>query len=123
MKVLYLSTGDDRKSDSWLTLNHEYLVLSILIPSKGPAKLRIIADDNRTPILVDATMFEAISQPLPGTWGATIRGNGVMEIGPQRWLRFGFWEQYFNADADAVSVFEQELQLMMDAKHHDTNTR
>jgi hypothetical protein len=47
-------TADGNCRDSWLTVNREYQVLSVFMAPKGPAKLRIVADDGRTPILADA---------------------------------------------------------------------
>jgi hypothetical protein len=112
VKVLCMNLGANRTSDPWLTINREYLVLSILVTPKGPAKLRILSDNNRTPILVDATMFSGRSQPLPSTWVATIREGGSLEIGPANWLELGFWERYFDGDADAVAAFQNEVQAM-----------
>jgi hypothetical protein len=116
VKALCISLTDNRESDSWLTLNHEYLVLSILFVPNGTAKLRIIADDNRTPILVDYVMFAANSQPLPRTWVAMIGEGGVLELGPRRWLELGFWERYFDGDSDAVAAFQDEVRAMSDAR-------
>jgi hypothetical protein len=99
----------DRDRDSWLTLNSEYQVLSVLMTPKGPAKLRIIADDGRTPILADASMFAMSSQPLPPSWVFAIREGGVVELGPPSWLDPGFWERYFDRDADAIMQFQKEI--------------
>jgi hypothetical protein len=105
-------SGSRQNSDPWLTLNHEYLVLSMLVALKGPAMLRVVADDNRTPIFVDATMFAASAQPLPRTWVAKIGEGGALEIGPRRWLELGFWDRYFDGDAAAVAVVGDEVQVM-----------
>jgi hypothetical protein len=115
MKVLCVDLGTGRDNDPWLTLNREYVVLSILMTNKGPAKLRVIADDNRTPILAEATLFASIPQSLPRTWVSIIREGGVLELGPPRWLELGFWERYFDGDAEAVAEFRDEVQLMTDA--------
>lgn len=112
MKVLCMNLGTGRDYGRWLTLNHEYVVLSILMTYKGPAKLRVMADDNQTPILAEATMFTAISQPVPRTWLATIREGGILELGPPRWLELRFWERYFNGEPEAVAAFRDEAQLM-----------
>jgi len=117
VRVLCIGLEDDCGSDPWLTLNDEYLVLSILVAPRGPAKLRILADDNQTPILVDATMFAADSQPLPQSWVATIREGGVVELGPRSWLEHGFWERYFDGDTDAIATFQHEIQVMTDMPH------
>lgn len=112
MKVLCIGLGDGRESDPWLTLHHEYFVLSVLVTGKGPAKFRILADDNRTPILVDATMFAADSEQLPPNWVAAIREGGILELAPHAWLEHGFWEMYFDGDAEAVASFRKELRAM-----------
>jgi hypothetical protein len=104
-----MTLGDGSDRDSWLTLNHEYQVLSVLMTPKGPAKLRILSDDGRTPILAEASMFAMSSQPLPPSWVFNIREGGVVELGPASWLEPGFWERYFNGDADAVMQFQREV--------------
>jgi hypothetical protein len=115
MKALCVSLGTDRESDPWLTLHHEYLVLSVLVAAHGPAKFRILADDKRTPILVEATLFAAEAQPLPPQWVAAIREGGVMEFTPRGWLEHGFWERYFDGETDAVACFQAELEAMINA--------
>ena len=112
MRVLCVSLEANRKTDPWLTLNREYLVLSILVVPGRVTKLRVLTDDNRTPILADAAMFAATSEPLPPNWVATIREGGVLELGPRRWLQLGFWEQYFDGDLNAVATFQDEIQAM-----------
>jgi hypothetical protein len=109
-----VNPGADGKTDPWLTLNQEYLVLSILAIPKRATKLRILADDNRTPILADATMFAARSEPIPASWVVTIRDGGALELGPRRWLELGFWERYFDGDVDAVAIFHDEVRGMED---------
>jgi hypothetical protein len=102
----------DGDRDHWLTLNREYQVLSVLISPKGPAKLRAIADDGKTPILVDASLFAMSSQPLPPSWVLAIREGGVVELGPPSWLEPGFWERYFDRDPDTISQFQKEIVKM-----------
>ena len=109
MKALCVRVAGDSDRDHWLTLNREYLVLSVLISPKGPAKLRAIADDGRTLILVDASLFAMSSQPLPRSWVLAIREGGVVELGPPSWLEPGFWERYFDRDPDTISQFQREI--------------
>jgi hypothetical protein len=113
MKALCISLGTDRESDPWLTLHHEYLILSVLVAGQGPAKFRVLADDKRTPILVEATLFAAEPQHLPPNWRAAVREGGVLELAPRSWLEHGFWERYFDGNADAVASFQAELQAMI----------
>jgi hypothetical protein len=112
VKALCVRVAGDRGRDPWITLNHEYQVLSVLMTPKGPAKLRIIADEGRTPILADAAMFAMSPQPLPPSWVFAIREGGVVELGPQPWLEPGFWERYFDRDADAIMQFQREIVRM-----------
>ncbi len=119
MRVLCIALGDGRESDPWLTLHQEYLVLSVLATGRGPAKIRVLADDNRTPILVDAAMFAADSQPLPQNWEAVIRENGFLELAPRAWLEHGFWERYFDGDVEAIAIFRRELEVMIDTPHRE----
>jgi hypothetical protein len=109
VKALCVRVADGGDRDAWLTLNREYQVLSVLMTPKGPAKLRIIADDGRTPILADASLFAMSSQPVSPTWSLVIREGGVVEFGPSSWLEPGFWERYFDRDAGAVSEFEEQI--------------
>jgi hypothetical protein len=112
VKALCVKVADASCQDSWLTLNREYQVLSLLMAPGDPAKLRIIADDGMTPILADASLFAMISQPLPPSWVLAIREGGVAELGPPSWLEPGFWERYFDRDADAISQFQEEIVRM-----------
>lgn len=109
MKALCVRVAGGGDRDSWLTLNREYDVLSVLMPPKGPVKLRIIADDGRTPILAEASLFAMSSQPVSPSWSLVIREGGVVELGPSSWLEPGFWERYFDRDADALSEFEEQI--------------
>jgi hypothetical protein len=112
VRVLCVSVGGEGSSDGWLTLGHEYDVLSILILSKGTGKFRILADDGRTPFLADVAGFSAASQDLPDSWVAVVREGGAVEIGPRPWLELGFWERYFDGDPVSISEFEEELRRM-----------
>jgi hypothetical protein len=112
MRVVCVSLGDDRRSDPWLTLNKEYQVISVELRPSGVAKLRIIADDNRTPILVDSSLFAASYEPLPVNWVCTIREGGTVEFEPKSWAKLDFWERYFDGDPAATAVFDEELRHM-----------
>jgi hypothetical protein len=112
VKAVCVALRGGRTNSPWLTLHGEYQILSILMTPSGPAKLRILADDGRTPILVDAAMFSMNSQPLPDTWVAIIEEGGIVELGPRSWLKPGFWERYFDGDADAMTQFQREMSNM-----------
>jgi hypothetical protein len=116
VKAVCVRVAGEGGRDSWLALNHEYQVLSVLMTPKGPAKLRIIADDGRTPVLAAASLFAMSAQPLPPNWVVAIREGGAVELGPSPWLEPGFWERYFDSDADAILKFQEEIMRMTPAK-------
>jgi hypothetical protein len=113
VKISCVSLGDpSRDGGAWLTLGREYLVLSILaVPGNG-IRFRIVADNGRTPILEDSSLFRASNVALPISWVASVSADGVLEIGPARWLTRGYWERYFDRDEEAVAIFEEEVAAM-----------
>jgi len=113
VKVLCVTLGDSQPSPTgWLTLHREYLVLAILALPGRTIRFRVLSDDGRTPILADSSLFAAPVQPLPATWAGTVTEDGVVELGPQRWLEPGFWERFFDRDPVAVEVFSQEVEAL-----------
>jgi hypothetical protein len=122
MRVVCVSLGDERRSDPWLTLNNEYQVISVELRPRGVAKLRIIADDHRTPILVDSSLFAANGESLPENWVCTIREGGTVEFEPKSWAEPDFWERYFYRDPEAVAVFDEELRRMIEKRSGNTRS-
>ncbi len=112
MKALCISTGSDSNHNTWLTVNHEYLVLSILALPEKAVLFRLMADDTRTPILAESSLFAAVSQPLPSNWVAAVREGGAVELGPRGWLDAGFWERFFDGEAEAEEIFRKESEAM-----------
>lgn len=110
MKCVCVRLRDKSRDDPWLTLGREYDVLSILVVPGRLSVLRILADDGRTPILVESSAFEMVSQEIPSNWFCVISEGGVVELGPEAWLQDGFWERYFDGDAVAVEQFWQDVQ-------------
>lgn len=109
MKALCVSLDENGRDKSyWLTLGRDYLVLAAEMPPRGPARLRVIADDD-TPILASASLFAVNAQELPRTWVFAVREGGVVELGPRPWIESGFWERYFDGDEDAVRLFREEV--------------
>ena len=71
---------------------------------------RLMGDDDQGgPGVWESCLFTAPSAELPGSWTATVDDQGVLTIGPEAWRRRGFWEAYFDGDADAIQEFNDEL--------------
>lgn len=113
MKVVCVSVGRGNSPKShWLTLHREYLVLEFVAIPLRSLKVRVLADDGFTPILVDSAQFLAIDQRLPASWVCSITEGGIVSMGPKAFLERGFWERFFDLDPDALKRFRQELDTM-----------
>ena len=112
MKVVCLklldARGDEVDSSPWATLDAEYIVLALEAAPGGRVQLRIIGDDGPTPVLFESEMFMTTSSDIPSNWVVSIGENGLFDLAPAKWLRTGFWEDYFNGDAQAIAEFEEE---------------
>lgn len=97
---------------SWVKIGKEYIVISVTaVPERAP-KLQIITDDG-TPGWWDSTLFITTSSLIPANWVAYVTEGGIIEMGPEPWLRRGFWEAYFDQDRDARLIFDEELQKIL----------
>lgn len=96
--------GDEVGSSPWATLDAEYVVPAVEAAPSGRVELRIIGDDGPTPVLFQSEMFMTISTDVPSSWVASIGEGRAFDLAPSKWLRPGFWEDYFNGDPQAVCV-------------------
>ena len=103
-------TKTDETVSSWLTLDAEYEVLEIYAIPGRPVTFRLASDDSGTPALFDSAMFLAIETSIPASWVVSLSEGGGLRIGPQAWMREGFWEEFFDRDPDAVREFERGAQ-------------
>lgn len=116
IKILNQTTGQEeaRLKNGWITIGKEYLVLAIEISPSRPPWLRIIGDDSgQTPGLESSHQFETVCTRLPSCWQARLDHTGGLDIAPVRWLRPGFWEDYFNGHAEAVAEFKADHAQML----------
>jgi hypothetical protein len=110
--IKILDFAEDREisriSNGWITIGKEYLVLSVTINPGHPASFRLIGDDGNTPALYALQQFVTVSSRIPSSWQAQLDNSGNLEMAPASWLRPGYWEDYFNGQAEAVAEFETE---------------
>lgn len=105
------------EKDGWFTPQKEYDVLEILIVEMKLIEFRVIGNDGRTPVCVDAGQFIIIDGSIPSNWHIQ-KGDGFYEFSPLKWQGLGFWEQFFDGEPDAIKVFNEELEkIKMTAKH------
>jgi len=87
-------------------VGQEYDVLEVVASAGRYVQLRLDLAPG-LPSLWDAEMFATTDASIPSNWVATVVDGGFFVLGPERW-RDGFWERYFDDDAAAVAVFEEE---------------
>ncbi|MFD6161914.1 hypothetical protein ACFWF7_14785 [Nocardia sp. NPDC060256] len=98
--------GSTRETHPSIRIGAEYPVLSISYTSRG-LTLQILTDDG--PSYWRAEMFETTSSSIPSSW-VTQLSDGNLDIGPEKFLRPGFWESYFDDDPGAIRTFTAELE-------------
>lgn len=102
------TTGEELESgEGGLTIGKIYIVLSIRTIPERKAEFLLVSDDGG-PALFDSVQFRTVSGEIPSNWVATVDEKGVVGLGPEKWTRPGFWEDYFDGVPEAVAEFEAE---------------
>jgi len=86
-----------------LTPNHIYDAIGI-----DSCNYRII-DDAGEPILYPKYLFIIIDDSIPDHWTVREYEDGEYYIDPPELSSIGFYERYFDNDAESISVFKQFL--------------
>lgn len=112
-KIINEHTQEQQKASSWLTLDKEYIVLSIEVyPTKN---LYLIVDDssNQSPGLHDAKQFEILSHHIPSNWEINPGDLEIVTIGPKVWQEPTFWENCYEGDAKALDIYKREARIIL----------
>jgi hypothetical protein len=107
-KIISLITGEVGSKSHSLDIGGVYVVLALSTTPERHILLRVVRSDGFIPALFDSRQFKTICSKIPSNWVATIDEAGHFKLTPERWLRPGFWEDYFNAMPEAVKEFEEE---------------
>lgn len=74
---------------------------------------RVEDPDGYSPYLVNPIFFEITSRLLPSRWIVnTYDRPGVFTLTPSSWACDGFWDAYFDGEAWAERLYEQEISSM-----------
>jgi hypothetical protein len=112
-KILTATDAVPALSSPWLTVDKEYLVLEVIAAPMRRVLLRLEDDSGPGPSVYDARMFRTTSAAIPPSWIATLGADGSLRLGPESWLRDGFWEDYFEGDRTAIESFVKELATLV----------
>jgi hypothetical protein len=110
MKVRCVKLLDSRDQpvdhSPWANLGAVYNVLSIWV-EPGHTRYRILGEQS-PPGLFSPDMFEIVSSVIPNTWRIGSPKPGCLSLEPEPWMRPGFWEEFYDHDAQAAACFEEE---------------
>ena len=109
-KLISATTNAIQSASPWLTVGKEYDVLAISIRLRKEILFQIIGDDvSQIPVLFDSKQFEITCDQMPDNWVVSLDAeSNVIELAPSRWLRPGFWEDFFNGVEGAMEDFKSE---------------
>lgn len=111
-KVPPSPSGEALEASPWVTVDVEYMVVSVLAEPDRRVQIQVVADDGRSLAWFDSTNFMTLDGAMPESWTASIGEGGVLELAPTAWLTPGFWEAYYDGDPAAVDAVEAELQRL-----------
>ncbi len=98
--------GEPEAHSAWLKVGGVYHVLRVQVePTR--TMLHLVGEEP-TPALFQPELFEIVSATIPSNWVVTSPRPGHLEFAPAAWSRTGFWEDYYDRVAAAVSCFEEE---------------
>jgi hypothetical protein len=113
IKIYNEISGKEKIEDPWMVVGKEYTPIEVICLS-GKPNFRIISDLDpfETPALYNSDQFLTTSTLIPSNWKIQSDEHGGITIAPQKWLRPGFWEDYFNQDPQAIKEFEEEKNII-----------
>jgi hypothetical protein len=103
--------GYEIESHQRLRVGGDYLVVGINVRPRGPT-FRIV-DDLKYPFdssLWPLAMFEVVSPNISTIWRVAIeviQENTYLYIGPEQWLRPGFWDDFLADPPQGIEAKEQ----------------
>lgn len=100
--------GTPLTSSPWLPVGQTYVVLSLTGVPDRHVSVRLICDDGNSIAVFESSQFKTVCNRLPTNWIGSIGDQGVLRLLPEKWARAGFWEAYFDGDAEAIQDFEIE---------------
>lgn len=123
IKIINPVTRRETETSNWLSLDSDYLVLSIQGSPGRELAVRVLDDRGGVPGVWPIEMFMTISSRIPSNWVVSIGENGQFDAAPWKWLRPGFWEDYFDHDPQAIADFEEEKNKILEESESETRQR
>tara|TARA_R110002096_G_scaffold29497_13_gene88830 strand:- start:30681 stop:31064 length:384 start_codon:yes stop_codon:yes gene_type:complete len=122
IRLIAEESGDILESSVWLTIDKEYLVLSVHVDGNGQVSFQLVGDDEFTPAFHRAEQFNIVSNLIPSIWCVDYAPGGAFDLVPRAWREKGFWEKFFDGESDARALFRSEVQAMLDEESSNTTS-
>ena len=108
MIIRHTRKREDREEDTHLTLNKDYIVISVLYTPSSGTEFTIETDGDNYPALFSSKYFDLIDARLPPNFMYKFYENGITQLRP---LAFdgNFWERFHDGDPEAEKVFEETV--------------
>jgi len=114
-KLINPNTGEAEQNSPWRTVGREYTVLEIYMGHDDKIlSYRLQSDDNMSPTLSHAELFDVTSDYIPSTWAVSNKTDGWFGLGPKSWQQAGFWVAYFDGEEWARELYQREVDKMID---------
>ena len=111
---LFDSRGTPQRASSWLTIGKVYDVLTIEFERQGQWLIRLIGDGKSGVALFPIDSFDVVSSKVPPSWIASWNSNGFFQLAPEKWTQPEFWEQFYDREPAALSLFDEELARLIE---------
>ncbi|WP_381554272.1 hypothetical protein [Streptomyces eurythermus] len=107
--------ADAKQGVSSLRDGTEYTVLEVYFSGEGESFFRIKFAENEDSALFNSEAFEVTSTKIPPTWKLFPSEGRSFTLCPESWNRPGFWESYYDHDPQALTLYEQERQAIIES--------
>lgn len=108
------SSGKPQEKSAWLTIGKIYHVLE-LFQGQNTWLLRLIGDGLNGLAIFRLEQFEIATLKIPPSWIVAWGKDGSLHLRPESWNQPGFLERYYDKDADAMRIFEEERRKIIEA--------
>ena len=106
--------GNPQEWSSWLTLGKVYHVLAVVQDTRRKWLLRVISDGSNGVALFPLEQFEIVSAKIPDAWIVDWNSEGTLALTTEAWSKLGFWDNYYDREPSARSIFEEEKKKIIE---------
>ncbi|WP_153242622.1 hypothetical protein [Frateuria defendens] len=102
----------------WLTLGKIYHVMGVRTESGKGVDYLIVANNVDPGFAAmsyhPSESFEVVSDIIPPNWEKVVSGGSERTL-PSPWLAPGFFQQFYDGDASAYSIYERERDVVINS--------